>query len=115
MEKLTCQNCGAPLSADGRCSYCGTRYKIDYTVEGPRYVTIYSSPVQTLACQAEIPHRYRSLANEEELSKMAVSDLAHKLADGLTNFMRVDVEEDPFRRATIIRGTVRVVPPDFRY
>lgn len=46
---------------------------------------------------------------------MAVQDLAHSLADGLVNFMRVDVEEDPYRQATIIRGTVRVVPPDFRY
>ena len=115
MEKLTCQNCGAPLSADGRCSYCGTRYKIDYTVEGPRYVTIYSSPVQTLASKTEIPHRYRRLGDDEALSKMAVQDLAHSLADGLVNFMRVDVEEDPYRQATIIRGTVRVVAPDFRY
>lgn len=29
--------------------------------------------------------------------------------------MRIDTEKDPFEKATIIRGTVRVIPPDFRY
>ena len=115
MEKLTCQNCGAPLSADGRCAYCGTHYKIDYSIDGPRYMVIHSSPVQTLMARAEIPYRYRGIGDDDALSKMAVEDLTHKLADGLADFMRLDVEDDPFMQATIIRGTVRVVPPDFRY
>lgn len=41
-----------------------------------------------------------------------------ELAKGLAAFMKVEVMEDygsPFNQATIVRGTVRVVPPDFRF
>ena len=41
--------------------------------------------------------------------------LGHELAKGLAGFMKIETREDPYLRATIIRGTVRVVPPDFMF
>ena len=51
----------------------------------------------------------------EDLSKYTVQELSAKLAEGLAGYMKVTVNEDPFRMVTIVRGEVRVVPPDFRF
>ena len=113
MEKLTCQNCGGPLTASGKCPYCGTIYKLDHSLGEVRYIQVSSAPVQTIAAQASIPHY---LKQEPDLAaEYSLEQLSHELAKGLAGFMKIETREDPYLRATIIRGTVRVVPPDFMF
>ena len=113
MLELTCKNCGAPLRWDGKCEYCGSVYKID---PSGTLIVIHEATAQTLRAAFLVPHEVRRYAkNKDDLSKYAIRQLANQLADALTSYMRLDVEEDPYRQVTIVRGTIRVIPPDHRF
>ena len=72
--------------------------------------------IETLAAYTEQSYRLRkSRIPNEKLSEWAVNELTGKLADSLASYMRLDIREDPVRECTVIQGTVRIVPPDFRY
>jgi len=125
MEELKCKNCGATLREDGVCEYCGSRYRIErpdqfhpYEI---KYVEVAAPKVETLSAEVAVRDDDMRLASEHEryadfLSERAIEDLSHKLAEGLSGFMKLQTKQDfgP-NGATIIRGTVRVVPPDFRF
>ena len=118
MEKLTCQNCGAPLKRNGECPYCGTIYQISRQFDNtPIYVKQYDAKVETLRCRSEIPMEafMQFEGSEENFRDMALHEMKHQMADALLGFMKVAVEQDPFRQVMIINGTVRVVPPGFMF
>ena len=118
IEKLTCQNCGAPLDSNGKCSYCGTIYNISRTWDNtPVYVVEHTAPVETLRSRVEIPWfaREHFRGSENAFRDMSLSKLKQEMADALLAVMQVDVREDPCRQVTIIDGRVRVVPPDFMF
>ena len=125
MEELKCQNCGATLRKDGVCEYCGSRYRIERPNQFQpfeiKYVEVGAPQVRTLAAETVVRENDMRLAADREryadfLSEQAIKDLSHKLAEGLSGFMKLQTKQDfgP-NGATIIRGTVRVVPPDFRF
>ena len=117
MKELKCKNCGAPLISDfasGQyvCKHCGSVFEMDTL---GRLIYVRDPRAQVLCGTIEIPFEARHYMPEEDLSKYTIRELTHKLAEGLAAYMKVDVQEDPCRMATIVRGTVRVIPPDARF
>lgn len=119
MEKLTCQNCGGPLTKSGKCEYCGTIYQINQTFNEICYVEVQQGPVETIICKTEVPKWFVEKCSDKE-SKRALADrtlreLREELAEGIAGFMEVRTEIDPFSEAQIYQGMIRVVPPGFRF
>ena len=104
-----CTNCGAPLK-NGKCEYCGAQYDTSYEV-----ICIESPKVERVQAEARIPRYYFETMDSEDLSKSTLDRLAHQLAKGLAGFMKIVTEYDYLTGGQIIRGEVRIVPPDFRF
>ena len=117
MERLICKGCGAPLTSDGLCEYCGSRYRFERTPELPEpvLVQVYTSPVQRLRVETAISYRATEGMPAELKRDIIQRDLSRKLADGLLDYLKLSVREDPYMEATIVRGEIRVVPPDHRF
>lgn len=115
---LTCKNCGGSLHLIGNgqyhCEYCGSTYELDN--RGLPTIKVYqSAPVQTITCVKEISRPELDFINENNLSEYTLRDITHQLAEGLAGFLRLDTTHDRRTDAIIVRGTVRVVPPDWRF
>ena len=116
MEKMQCTNCGASLSPDGTCEYCGSKFRIKgYEDCAPFLIQTCQAPVHRLAAQTVIRHDMRNFMPPEALTDHAMHELKRHIADGVTDYLKISVREDPELEATIIRGEIRVVPPDFRF
>lgn len=120
MYERKCQNCGAPLKfgtlPDGvrtwKCEYCGSVF----TQKADHIVLIQDQQARVLASEVRIPsYMMQYGANEESLAKYAKDRLVHSLAEGLSDFMEIRMDRHNPDFDTVIRGYVRVIPPDFRY
>lgn len=118
VEQLICASCGAPLKIDSegkyKCEYCGAIYIKDGGPYSFRLET-YRAPIQVLCAEKVIPSYLSDAMGEDDLSKYTISQLSNQLAEGLAACLKLRVRNDPLRDATIVRGEVRVVPPDFRF
>ena len=115
LQELKCQNCGAALDDDGHCPYCGSRYKIERVLDyGIRYVPVYQTGVKKLCTFVEIP-RYMDGLSEETQGRYVADRMRVGLADALTEFLKITKEYNPVTGCDMIRGEIRVVPPDFRF
>ena len=111
MEKLTCQNCGAPLDRSGKCQYCGTIHQI-----GREHVRIIRmGPAQTIESKTLVSQHMAEVMDAPDLAEYALEDLRNQLAEGLMGFMEIRTEFDPYSNVQIYRGTVRVVPPGVQF
>ena len=125
MKELKCHNCGAALVSTEKhniykCEYCGSIYEVDIKKingldDGVRYERIKEPGAQSIAAEYAIsPYELKQLP-EEYISQRAISLIKEKLVDGLTDYLKLDVRYDPYHDYQIIRGQLRVVPPDFRF
>jgi len=118
-EKLTCENCGAPISPGGKCPYCGTSYKLERNAYNPQEkffrIEVERPGVHTLRAIAAIDRETYMNAPAEAVADCAIHQIKRQMMDELTAFIRFDREEDPFMDRTLIRGTIRVVDPSFRF
>ena len=120
MEQMQCKSCGAHLKkrsfGEWVCEYCGAVFRVDESTPGEiRYIEARQAPTMTLAAQVRYPDEIAIHVSEEALAERTIKDLTDELAKGLAPFMKVMVNKDYLHGETIVRGTVRVVPPDFRF
>lgn len=119
MEDLKCKSCGAPLTptVDGRykCSYCGSLYERSNDHGVISFIEIRHPQIQTLSATVSVPFEARDFMDPKEISEMSLARLTEELAKGLASYFKVYTRNDPFTMATIIRGEVRVLSPDFRF
>jgi len=115
MKELKCKNCGAPLERNGKCSYCGSVFEVSYFENEIKFVEVGAPKVETLQAVMEVPFEARHYMKDEDISAYSLRELSRQLAEGLAGYMRLDVMEDPCRMATIVRGRVRVLPPNSRF
>lgn len=112
MEKMTCENCGAPLDRSGTCHYCGTHYRI----EQDKFVVVHSGPAQTVRAEAHLSRQLLDMAyRPEQAVDQTLHDLRRSLADALMGYMVIRKEYDPSLDVEIFKGEVRVVPPGYRF
>ena len=119
MEQLVCKACGAPLERDGHCSYCGSRYNVEYN-SGPRpmLIEVEHPRVRRIVAETRVDKRY--LIDEDcfravDLGRFTRHRLSEQLADSLYDAMKITMKNDPFEETIIVRGELRVVDPDFRF
>lgn len=123
MEQMQCKSCGAHLKmrrpGEWICEYCGAVYKTDDSIPNEiRIIEVQPANAQTVRAYVKLPHEMKKYMGEVEMTEHVVQNLAHKMAEALATYMRLDVSEDmsnPFQSATIVRGTLRILPPDFRF
>lgn len=120
LEPLKCKNCGAPLISPTpgmfKCEHCGSVFRDpQISCAIPQLVAVYPPECATIAAEVIIPDWERRSIPETGLTNVTLFRLREQLAEGLAGLLRVETYNDPCQRATIVRGTVRVIPPDHRY
>lgn len=110
MKELKCTNCGAALTSDGRCEYCGARFRIEETYLQPTILQIEHPKVVPLICETIIGNDVIYHLGEEA-AKMAKHDMAQKLAIELEKCMDIQTCNDWKNDAVRVRGRIRVVLP----
>lgn len=120
LEPLKCQSCGAPLieAAPGlyKCEHCGSVFRDpQISCAIPQLITVNAPDCVTLAAECIIPDWEPRSMPAEALTQHTLLRLREQLVEGLSGLLRVETQQDPYQRATIVRGTVRIVPPDHRF
>ena len=119
LAELKCTNCGAPLRNAGndeyRCEHCGALYKVEGNPYDYRVIAIEHPHVHTLRSQVRIDEDDAIRYGEEYVARRAVDAMRHSMVEQLTDFLRLDKTHDPFTNSIMIRGTIRVVEPSFRF
>lgn len=120
LEPLKCKNCGAPLISPTpgmfKCEHCGSVFRDPQISSAiPQLVMVNAPPCVTLAAKCIISDWESKSMPAEVLTQHTLLRLREQLVEGLTGLLRVETQQDPYQRATIVRGTVRIVPPDLRF
>ena len=115
-KEYSCPNCGAPLDGTGRCSYCGTVFERSKNIVGEvHYIAVGEPQAKVLKSDAILDYYELAALPEEYLAQKTIDKITQSIAKSLEEYLTLDVREDPVRRAKIISGSVRVLPPDFRF
>ena len=116
MEKYTCVNCGAPINMSTcKCEYRGTQYEKYHSGDFVHYIQTCPAQIMPLRCEMSISEEALRSGDVQRISEFAVKNLSRSLAEELEKYMKIETRSDPYRMCQIIRGTVRVVEPDFRF
>lgn len=115
MKRFECECCGASVDPfTGICEYCGTKYKI----EQGNIIRIepFHNPVRAYKSAIEIPDYLVKEGDDiEKISKYAVDNLAHNLAEALKPNMDISIEHIPERRTQRVTARIRIVEPKYIY
>lgn len=76
-------------------------------VENPRVIK--------LGARTNYPLEAVDSLTPDELSKLAIDQLAHKMADALAGYMDMKTYQDYNTRSLVVDARLRVIPPDFRF
>ena len=119
-ENLTCENCGAPLSRDGSCPYCGTKHKVndDTSPYADRFfrIEVEKPGIHTIRAAAAFDPSIYERADAEWLARQAMNQIRSQMMENLTAFIKFERRESmPWEEKTLIMGTIRVVDPSFRF
>ena len=115
MDELKCRNCGAPLTPTGKCEYCGSVYRIEKKNGHKIYVETVPACCQTIAAEYSIDRETYKHYPESFVAGQVYDNIARKMVEQLTQFIRFDKTTDPFLDKTLARGTLRVVDPNFTF
>ena len=117
MQKLVCECCGGAINPNSLvCEYCGTRYKEDRSFNGEiRYIQTCPTSIVPLGYRMEVTEDVMSHIPPDKLAEYSMREMTRKLAEALVPYVKIETERDIYTQRQIIRGTVRVVEPDFRF
>ena len=117
MKQLECKSCGAPIKPIGFgryiCEYCGSMYEDD-GYGSVKFIEIRQQPIEQICAECTVENHLIQSLGEEKSTKLTLRELSNQLAQGLVSYMKIHARQDPLRQVTIVRGEVRVVPPDHR-
>lgn len=118
MKALICKNCGGSINSKTlQCEYCGTQYWEELREDSIRHIVFKSSPadIKVLAARVSVSEDMMHNVPPEKIAEFTMKDITRRLAEALAPYIKLETERDPERMTQIIRGTVRVVEPDFRF
>ena len=111
LRPYICKQCGGAINVQKmRCEYCGTAYRD----ESLRRVEFVMSKPGEARIRSEVLVPTEMIRNAPEHARdYASSKLREQIADGLLAYMKIETRYDYRDNVEIIRGTVRVVEPEF--
>ena len=118
MKALVCENCGGKINPNTlQCEYCGTQYKEEFKDGAIQHIVVQSCPaeIKVLATRVSVSEEMMYRMPPERIAEFTMKDITRSLAEALAPFVKLETERDPMARTQVIRGTVRVVEPDFRF
>lgn len=117
LEVMKCQSCGGTINPSSlRCEYCGTQYERKIEKGITHYIQTCPAQIHKLATQVEIEDVLLYNIPQDRVAEYAMKEIVNALAEALVPFVKLEVEHGiSFKRTQIIRGTIRVVEPDFRF
>ena len=115
IEQLKCENCGAPLTPNGKCEYCGAVYRAEWKHARMVCVEVEHPGAHTLQTTVEIGTEVYLNLPEEAVAHQITHSMTTQFAAQLASFIRFDKTYDPRQDKTIIRGRLRVLDPSFRF
>lgn len=116
LEELKCSNCGAALNPNTlKCEYCGSQFAKKEERGLISYIQTCPARVETLGAAVSVSEESMQYMSADQVSEYAVRQITHKLAEALTPYVKLETMRDPYTMSQIIRGTIRVVEPDFRF
>ena len=120
LYELKCRNCGGALDPKTlKCPYCGSQYerKNEHMGDMVRPVYIQTCPAQLtpLQYQMRVSDEAMRYYPQEEMARICMEEITHELAKALVPYVKIETQRDLCNMQQIIRGTVRVVEPDFRF
>lgn len=114
MEQLKCPNCGGNIDRERMiCPYCGTQFKREEYEQNILRIEAYNPQVEIFKGKIILDRRYVAAVGVEEASKMAVHEIARKVADSIAPFMELNTEFDARRLETVVSARVRILRPDY--
>lgn len=118
IKPMICMQCGAPINRERMiCEYCGTRYERTEDLARPLRI-IYSPEVRPQILQSQVAidnQEINYISDADEIARLVHSRITTQLAEALEPYVEYTVQEDPAYRRQVIRGRVRVMPPDYRF
>lgn len=116
MTKLVCECCGGAIDPiTQQCEYCGTKYKFEMNGGAIHYIQTCPASLVPLRYQMEVPLEAMMDIPPDKLAEISMREMTRELAKALVPYIKLETERDPYTLKQIIRGTVRVVEPDFRF
>ncbi len=119
LKKLQCTNCGAALREISpgryRCEYCGALYEETFGHHFIQVLEVDRSPAVKLEACVAIGWDIRGHMEEKAITEYTLHEMRNQLAEALTGYLKIQTHEDPRTMATIIHGSVRVLPPNVKY
>jgi predicted amidophosphoribosyltransferase len=116
LEELRCTHCDAPLNPKTlKCEYCGSQYERKQEAGMTHYIQTCPAQIQTIASEIRVSRECMTNIPEPIIADKATMRLTRNLAEVLADYMKVETRMDWETNTQIIRGTVRVVEPDFRF
>ena len=116
LEVLKCQSCGGTINSSSlKCEYCGTQYERKIERGITHYIQTCPATIQTLATQVEVDDELLMNASRDIVAEYAMKDIVNSLAQALVPFVKIETTPNVCKCTQIIRGTIRVVEPDFRF
>lgn len=116
LYELRCENCGGQLDPKTlKCPYCGSQYERENHGEQTIYIQTCPAKLVPLRYQMEVPTETLSRIDPNYFSEHCMREMTHKLAEALVPYIKIETEKDPFTMQQIIRGSVRIAEPDFRF
>ena len=115
LKAMVCQNCGATIDRRSmKCEYCGTQYEREY--DGAQVRFVMDRPgVHTICAEAMVDEMIVGSIPPEAMERHIMNKLRNSIADGLLEYLKMEVKVDPMHFCRIIRGEVRVLDPSWEY
>lgn len=117
LEELRCTHCDAPLNPNTlKCEYCGSQYERKQDGGNTHYIQTCPAQIQTLKAQVQVSNEIvHIMGSADQISRHTLNEMSRVLADEVLKYAKIEHTYEPHTMTQIIRGTVRVVEPDFRF
>ena len=115
MKAMICTVCGAAINPEKMmCEYCGTYYEKDKDDNVVKIET-YQNPIKVYKSEVNIPQEYVYYCDSKEISKLAIEQLSHNLADAIAENMEVDVRYNPIYECQRVTAKIRIIEPKYLF
>jgi hypothetical protein len=81
----------------------------------PVYIQTCPAQLTPLQYQMRVSDEAMRYYPQEEMAKICMEEITHELAKALVPYIKIETQRDLCNMQQIIRGTVRVAEPDFRF